>query len=424
MNSDINMQSIELKTKAFGGDKWTSFNFPENWEIEKVDQEGQNFPPLTPNEIRDALANPIGTKTIGELSRGKKGKIVVGVDDLSRATPADKVIPYIMEELNNAGIPDNRIFIIGFTAAHYAMDFRSFAAKVGWDMVRKYDCVNHNFFFNHAHLGRTSFLTPVEINYEFYKADLRITISGLKGHGNEGGASGGGKSVLPGISSYKTVFHNHRVVFDPRTSGQWWWRIKDNNARLDIQEAARMANLDVSCNVTFNDNRDVIGFHVGDLDDAWREAVKFCYKMHTVKPPNKKADIVVCNAYPTDGYAFRGAQESLKEGGTVVAIGDWVQGRTQHFMGETTPLKGMVDYWQRLQGYPYKRWPVEQAERIITYSENIAKRHMLMHHSKVEWETDWSNVLEKLQDTYGDTARVVIYTGAQGFNPETWPLRL
>jgi nickel-dependent lactate racemase len=416
------MQSIRLKTRAFDRDSVTEFDLPNGYEIERVDQEGLGHPPMSPEDIRQALSNPIGTPTIGELAKGKNGKVVVLVDDLSRATPTDKIISFIMEELNNAGIPDNRIFILGMTAAHYAMDLRSFADKVGWEMVQRFDCVNHNFFFNHAHLGKTSFSTPVEVNYEFSKADLRIAISGLQGHGNCGGASGGGKAILPGISSYRTVLHNHRSVFRPETSGEWWWHIKGNDARTDIQETARMAGLDVSCNVTFNDNRDVIGLHIGDLDDAWREGVKHCYKMLSAHPPNKSADIVVCNAYPHDGYAFNGAEETLKEGGTVVAIGDWVQGRTLHYMVETVPLKGTVDYWQRLQGYPYRRWPVKKAGHIMTYSPKVAKSHVLMYHPNVEWETDWKQILSKLQKIHGDSARVVVYTGSLGFNPDKWPL--
>lgn len=418
----IGMTDIGVRVNEHFGDNLLQLSFPKGWSIEVRKMYGHDASPLADTQIRDAFAHPIGTPSIQELAKGVEGKIVVTCDDLSRPTPATRVFPFIMQELNAAGIADDQIFILSAVGLHHPMNHDAFLRKVGREMVAKYDCINHNPFRNFKNLGRTSRGTPLLVNEEFATADLRITVSGIKKH-RWAASGGGGKAIVPGVASEETILWNHSITQTRRPEDRAIWKLQDNPERRDMQEAARMAQLDVSVNCNYNGKRELIGLHVGDVDTAWIEAVRLGYKMHATPIPHEKSDIVIVNAYPQadQGIDWWGAQESLREGGTAVALYHFPLGRAYlHYRQER-----MDGQWRRLQGYPEKWWPVTQAHNIIVYTDTLSRKHMLEYHDRVEWVTRWDRLIDKLTQVHGDEATVTMYPcGPLQFNPTRYPLRI
>ncbi|MBA7607414.1 hypothetical protein ES703_14573 [subsurface metagenome] len=413
------MQKIRLTVNEHYGDEVIQLPLPGRWNVHRVEMACKDAPQLNDDEIRAAIDNTVGASTIEEQAKGKKGKIVVTCDDLSRPTPAGRVFPFIVEQLHNAGISDSQIFILGSFGCHHAMNLDAFARKLGDSVVAKYDCVNHNPFHNLMNLGRTSRGTPVHVNQEFASADLRICISGVKKH-TWAGAGGGGKAVLPGVSSIDTILYNHSIIEGARPLNRRIWWIKDNPERQDMQETARMADLNVSVNCVYNHRRELIDLAAGHVDDAWRKAVKSCYKAHdSTSAP--KSDVVIVNAFPQadQDIDWWGAQESLREGGTAVAVHRFTTGRALlHYRAEH-----MGAPWLRICGYPSKRWPVKQADRIIVYTDRLSKRQMLAYDDRIEWLTDWDGVLRRLKEAHGEEASVAVYPyGKIQFDARKYPL--
>jgi len=335
-------------------DRIVQIDFPKTWDVEMVKMAGHDAPAMTDEQIREALAHPIGSPTIGELAKGKTGKVVVTCDDLERPTPAYRVFPFVMEELNKAGISDDQIFIMGAYGLHAPMTLNDFGRKVGWDMVRRFDVVDHNAFNNLQNLGKTSRGTPLEVAREFAKADMRIIVCGVKKH-PAAGSGGSGKHVIPGVASFETIMWNHQVIGTKAQRGIW--KIKGNDQRADMQEAARLADVNAVVNCCYNGNRELAGLYVGDLDDAWHEAVKFSYKLHSTRVPSEKADIVVVNSYlqAQQGIDWWPASSALREGGTAVGIINYTPGwRLMHYSIESFESEGRYPdgYWARMQGYP------------------------------------------------------------------------
>jgi len=289
------MQEFKVRINEHHGDNLIPLAFPDGWSVEEVGMGCNGSPPMADDEIRATLDDAVGAPNISEQARGKHGRIVVTCDDLSRPTPADRVFPFIIEQLHEAGVSGVQVFILGSFGCHNPMNLDAFARKLGDDAVARYDCVNHNPFGNFENLGRTSRGTPLLVNKEFASADLRICISGVKKH-IWAGAGGGGKAVLPGVSSIDTIFYNHGVIEGHRPLNRRIWWIRENPERLDMQEAARMADLNVSVNCVYNDRCQLIGLAAGDVDDAWREAARACYAAHAWKRAGK-ADVVVVNTY-------------------------------------------------------------------------------------------------------------------------------
>jgi len=415
------MQEIKVTVNEHYGDYVLPLMFPDGWSVEMVKMACNGRPPMTDDEVRSALDNAVGSPNITEQARGKNGKIVITCDDLSRPTPANRVFPFILELLHEAGVPDKRIFVLGSFGGHHPMNLDAYARKLGDDAVARYDCVNHNPFDNFENLGRTSRGTPVLVNKEFTSADLRICISGVKKH-KWAGAGGGGKAVIPGVSSINTILYNHSIIEGHRPENRRIWWIRENPERLDMQETARMADLNVSVNCVYNDRRQLIDLSAGDVDEAWRKAVKACYSAHASEPP-EKADIVVVNAYPQadQDIDWWGAEESLREGGTAIAVHHFTPGSALlHYRAEQLGAP-----WNRIQGHYRGRWPVKQAGNIIVYSNRLSRRQMLQYDDRVEWKTDWNAVLRRLRELHGENASVAVYPcGKIQFNRSRYPLIL
>lgn len=415
------MVQIGVKTNEFFGDHTVQLAFPNPWDVKEVKMVGHNAPPLTDSAIHDAFSHPIGARTISELARGKTGKIAITVDDLTRPTPAYRVLPFILKELKDSGIANDQVLIIGAIGTHHPMNLQDFSLKVGPEIIAKYDVVNHNPFEHFEEMGKTSYGTPLKINYEFANADVKIVVCGVKKH-NFGGAGGSGKAIIPGVASIDTIAWNHNVVPHPDNdeTANYTWKIKGNNPRADMQEAARTVGVDVTVNCTYNNDRALIGLHVGDLDDAWRDAVRFCYNMHSAKPPAQKADVVVVNAYPitNQGIDWAGARESLRQGGSAVAVSQHPWGlATVHYHEERNW------WWSRLQGYPNRTWPVAQARHIKVYTTQVTMKEKLQYSDKVEWVTNWSEIIKGL-NMHGDGTSALVYHNKLQFNPNGAPLIL
>jgi len=66
--------------------------------------------------IKEALANPIGSKSLKELAEGKK-KIVLVTSDHTRAVPSKITLPILLDEIRQ-GSPDAEIVILVATGLH------------------------------------------------------------------------------------------------------------------------------------------------------------------------------------------------------------------------------------------------------------------------------------------------------------------
>jgi hypothetical protein len=75
--------------------------------------------------------------------------------------------------------------------------------------------------------------------------------------------------------------------------------------------------------------------------------------------------------------------------------------------------------------YPSRRWPVEQAGTTIVYTNRPSRRQALAYDERVEWMTDWGEVLERLVEIHGEEAIASVYPCAKiQFDAERNPLEV
>src|SRR5690349_15879114 len=67
--------------------------------------------------IEDAIRNPIGSKPLAEIARGKKSACVV-VCDITRPVPNKLILPPVLRTIEAAGVPRDAITILVATGLH------------------------------------------------------------------------------------------------------------------------------------------------------------------------------------------------------------------------------------------------------------------------------------------------------------------
>ena len=167
------MSQVEIPWAAWYGDQPMILDFPEAWEVEVCRMKGGED--IGEEGIRRALSEPIGTPPLREFARGRSSAAIL-IDDLSRPTPAYRLLPYVLEELAAAGIPEERIKIIFALAAHRPLTRDDMIKKVGLEIVERMQLINHNAYENLEFLGYSSRGIPVFVNRDLTSCELRIAM--------------------------------------------------------------------------------------------------------------------------------------------------------------------------------------------------------------------------------------------------------
>jgi nickel-dependent lactate racemase len=395
--------SCSVCTSCFFGDDLLALEFPDKWNVTVCKMAGHDAPPLTDEEIREKLANPIGTKRLSELAKNRKEAVIL-VDDITRPTKAHNLLPFVLEELYKGGISDDHIRVVIGTGTHGPLSLDHIVRKVGREIVEKIPVYNHNPWENTVFIGRTTRGTPVSINREVMECDLKIAVSSIEGH-PMAGFTGGAKMIIPGVSSVDTIYANHRLMA-LGTSGTG--KVNNNALRLDMEEAARMAGLDFIVNVVVNGTCDSIDIFCGDVVAALREGAKRARAVYSTKI-EKDGDIVVSNAYPNEEEAFgaiRIANQSVKEGGEIVILDYCPPGMVLHYL---------YGRWGSKYGGRLFRWPPRvrsnKAIRIIVVNPypNKADEWRFGPSEQVVVVKSWNEALDKLKSVHGESAKVVVF---------------
>jgi nickel-dependent lactate racemase len=112
----------ELRTGVWQADEPFALHLPTEWRV--TTYWPRTPAPLTDSDIASSLDNPVGQQPVGVLCRGKSKPLVI-IDDLNRPTPAHRVLPILMSQFRQAGIPPEAVTILIATGTHSPPDARS-----------------------------------------------------------------------------------------------------------------------------------------------------------------------------------------------------------------------------------------------------------------------------------------------------------
>jgi nickel-dependent lactate racemase len=405
------MAEIKIPTKPWYGDENLTLSFPSNWKANICNFKGFNKSAMTDKQIKEAILRPMGVKPIHELAKDRKEAVII-FDDLTRPTKVYKIVPHVLEELKKGGIFDDQIRFIVATGAHRTHTTIDFTKKLGKKIVDTYPIFNHNPYGDCTHLGITHQGIPISINSEVISCDLKIGVGCIVPHPMSG-YGGGNKIILPGVASMRTIELNHYLAKDrqgkihPSTG---WAKYESNRLMQDINEAGKMAGLDIKIDAIVNLNRDATDLIVGDPLIEHKEGVKLAREHYSTKIV-ENSDIVVANAYckaNEAGLAINIAMQSLKkQGGDLVIIANTPEGQVPHYLyGRFGKTKIGGCSWVEKTSLP----PRVNKLFVMTEYPDRAGSWWFGPPDSITWVKTWDEVLEEL--SINEEKRVAVYPDA------------
>jgi lactate racemase len=222
--------------------------------------------------VEASLDHPIGSSRLEELVRGKKNITIISSDH-TRPVPSKIITPILLRRIRETQ-SDANIKILVAAGFHRPSTRQELINKYGQEIVDREQIVMHVSTDDAAMVKIGTLPSGGEciVNRTAAEADLLLAEGFIEPH-LFAGFSGGRKSVLPGISSYKTIMANHCSEFinSPNTRPGI---LQDNPIHKDMLYAAKTAGLRFILNVVLNGDREIIASFAGDLEKAQREGVR------------------------------------------------------------------------------------------------------------------------------------------------------
>ena len=327
--------------------------------------------------LADALANPIGTKPLAELAKGKKSACIV-ICDITRPVPNKLILPPLLKTLEEAGIPRSEIVILNATGLHRPNEGAELIEMVGEEIVKNYRIENHHGKVRdeHTYLGTTPNGVPAWIDTHYMKADLKITTGLIEPH-LMAGYSGGRKVICPGIAALETVkvWHGPKFLESPMAD---CGIVKGNPVHEENTRIALMAGCDFIVNVCIDGKRRITWLGAGDMIQAWEAGVEFCQDIVKVGVP-EAMDVVVtsCAGYPLDTTWYQavkgltGALPIVKKGGTIIIAAGLSEGLGSPefvmLMKDNPDLKVFIKRILETDYFVMDQWQLEELAKVVKH---------------------------------------------------------
>ena len=193
--------------------------------------------------------------------------VVIIINDITRPTPYEEMLPPILEELHTAGVPTENIKLLIATGIHREMTEDEIRTVVGDEVADTYEVINHNCDEEDklVYMGKLRFGTEFYVNRACLATDFLIVTGVIAPH-YFAGYSGGRKSVFPGVSGRQSIRHNHSLMKSEKART---CNMEGNPVHLEMLEAARKVGVDFMVNVVIDSQGRAVGVVAGDVEEAW-----------------------------------------------------------------------------------------------------------------------------------------------------------
>lgn len=300
--------------------------------------------------ISEALYNPIDSNRLKDIVHEGE-KVCIIISDITRSwQKPHKFLYKIVEELNAGGVKDENIIFLSAQGTHRKQTREEHEILLGKELSKRFEVYDHDCFDEESmvYLGDTSYGTPVIVNKRAIDCD-HIVITGAIIYHFLVGWSGGKKSILPGISSFKTISHNHSLSLNEGLGSGTREKvcsgnIVENPIHDDMMQAAAMVKPSFMFNVIMGPDGNIAGAVAGNYMTAHEAGRKLVDSIDGVNI-KKKSDIVIASAggAPKDINLYQSiktlinAKEAVVDGGTIIVLAQCSEG-----IGEIKDIKDMI----------------------------------------------------------------------------------
>ena len=384
-----------------------TLTFPAGWSVERLEMAGwrdEETPDLA------ALRKYVSERASGRTTAS------IAVEDLTRPARLGEVLETILAGLADAGLAESDVDVVVALGAHGPSAADGLEKKLG-NTVSGMPVRLHDAEGDLADSGLTVGKLPLMVDRRFLEADFRIGVGSIIPN-PFAGFSGGGKLVLPGLSSLDVLEWLHKLGMMGFAGGPG--RTEGNRIRNEVDRIAHALPLHLSVGCLVDSQRRVRELHFGDPVAAHRAGCQRARRVYET-PVAGIFNVFVCNAYPKDaeflqsenGYGplRTGALRHLASGGSVVLTAACHRGRGHH---------GLFDEGRPLHGKPTGPKGYLQGFPAYVYAPGISEADCRVTH----WEgyphfQEWDELVASLEQRHGTSARVGIFpAGALQLGPK------
>ena len=366
------------------GKETQALTLPAAWDADTLES-SHPFEKLSFEDmVRRSLENPIASPRLKDtVSPGQK--ICIVFSDITRSwQQTGRYLPLIVEELEAGGIKAEDITLLcalGTHRTHTEDEKKALAGSLyGRCRFIDHDCDDEA---NLVSLGTTSRGTAVEINRAAVECDQLIITGGIVFH-LMAGYSGGRKSVLPGISSRKTIMANHALSLHPE-KGKGSHpdigcdKLENNPLHKDLEEAIDLLKPSFLVNIVpgMGDPGAVVSGHYRKAHEAGCALLREFFLI----PIPEERDIVIASAggfpgdinfYQTVKSMINGCQ-ALKPGGTLI-----LAARCHEGLGNPLMEEMIADYPDMAAREAFLRANYTIGRFIAYYGCELASRYRVL----------------------------------------------
>ena len=283
--------TVQLQTAAWYGDRAVDLDLPASWNVSVFSPTTGRV--LTESEIAERLAAPVGQRPIRERCTQASRPLII-VDDLNRPTEAARVLPLLVREFTDAGVPARNVTILVGPGTHAPPTPDGVVKKVGDDLIRSCRVRVHDRHQPVVKVGRTSFGTPVLVSREVTTSDFIVSVGGV--YPNHTGGFGGGSKAALGILGFRSIAALH---FGHESVG-WGSQVDEDTFRRDLDEIAQLIGLETGVFVVTDASRQVVDLACGDIKQLHTRVRTSAKDAFRAPRPDPGVRIVISNAYPSD----------------------------------------------------------------------------------------------------------------------------
>lgn len=259
--------------------------------------------------IQQALEKPIDKESFEQFAN-KSEKLLVIVNDATRPTPTSKIIDYLYPILS---AHPHVTFLIA-TGVHRPPTDDEFKYIFGKyydsfkNQIISHDARNDN---DMTYLGKSKNGTEMYINNLVPEYGNVLVIGSVEPH-YFAGYTGGRKSFLPGVASFKTIEMNHKLALSDKACSL---ALNGNPVHEDMADAMNvLQNINVfSIQTILTGDHKIYAVTTGDLHTSFDAAIEYANQIFCV-PLKQKGNIVLTAApYPMDVDLYQ-SQKALDNG--------------------------------------------------------------------------------------------------------------
>jgi nickel-dependent lactate racemase len=322
--------------------------------------------------INYGIEHPINSPSFDEFIADARDLLFI-VNDHTRPTPTAKILDVIYPKIKSK----NARFIVA-TGIHRAPNQQEFNFILGKyynllkDKIYIHDaCKNEDMVF----LGISSTGTEMYVNKLGVEAHKLVTIGSVEPH-YFGGYTGGRKSFLPGIASYKTVEQNHKHALNPRAQALV---LDGNPVHEDMIDAIKtIKGKEIfSIQAVLDGEKRVYHCTSGHINDSFLAAIDKAHEVYCVNIKEKTDVVVAVAGYPSDvdlyqsQKALDNGKMALKDGGILILVSECRSGiGDEAYFNLLASSKTPQEALKRIeQGYKLGYHKAAKMAEIATWAE-------------------------------------------------------